>query len=66
MHPKRAGARAILPARMATDEHCLDRERDLENVPGDDCVVDAVIEVTRIVPREILARDLCRERDCAL
>jgi hypothetical protein len=51
---------------MATDEHCLDRERYLENVPGEDCVVDAVVEVARIVPPEILTCHLRCERDRAL
>jgi hypothetical protein len=60
------GPGAILPARMATDECCLDRERDLQNLPGNDCMVDAVVEVARRVTPEILTRDLRRERDRAL
>jgi hypothetical protein len=51
---------------MATDERCLDRERDLEDVPGNDSMVDTRIEVARIVALEILARDPCRECDRAL
>jgi hypothetical protein len=51
---------------MATDERCLDRERDLEDVPGNDSMVDTRIEVARIVTPEILACDLCRERNRAL
>jgi hypothetical protein len=37
------GARAVLPARMATDVRCLDREPDLANAPGDDCVVNTTL-----------------------